>query len=655
MVLRAKTIEYGFTSVTASVASFVYGIHPNELIVIPETTNRTFQSVFLYHFAQQNVGAAASVTSVSSSIRLFGPANAVQKTVVTASARNASGECISGNWIHDVTDYFRTNFSSSFTAMSATLSGGMNPGPFANLSSKLIITYTFEDSTLTGSNKAIKTVRIPQEGNNGNLTTAFSASNTIPALATFCPESNKTFRNIFLEIEGQDGVTAASAPDPVLTMSLGNASLFNYNFGITDTLITSQYSTRIWDLTDIINVSQSYWLSASTTNTNTPWPCLSTHLVATYEYEPSTTTSILNSLLIPVLDEPGFIGGNTTALKTRFSRTFPIVDADPIMFTSSAVKLYYSDGAAMAVDFRVGSQSSRTFSHAATVRAGSMVIQRRIDDGAIGGAGMTLARGLNTITLDVFRTGTAFGSLGSNLNGVLFLNYTSSVNPEGIESHPKTILALLQETPPTLNPTLVTVSSSGRMPIIPESGSFYYLYSGGTYLPINMGNTGHMDTFLTLHGSVEANEADGAGWQALYVGTQTGDSETGVYPVYTFSPDVWKRFPNKIDGTNTLLNYTQMRQWRLASAPTSEVVLHGWHVTTYHSRMFTKTGSVYPNPGAGQVVKVFRNDTGELVTTASTDANGRYSFAYHNDTIDLYSETRVNDYLTGRSGLFRVS
>jgi hypothetical protein len=170
-----------------------------------------------------------------------------------------------------------------------------------------------------------------------------------------------------------------------------------------------------------------------------------------------------------------------------------------------------------------------------------------------------------------------------------------------------------------------------------------------------MANTSHADNFVTMHGFVQANESVGAGWRNLHVSTLVSDSETGIYPMYSLGEDSWKKFPNKVDLSNNLLNYHQPRGWRLASAPASAVVLQGWHLTTYHSRMFTKTGSVYPNPGPGITIKVFRNDTGELITTASTDANGQYSFAYHDDTVDLYSETRVNDYLTGRSGLFRVS
>ena len=654
MTSRIKTIEYGFASDVTSRASFIYGAHPELTIYIPERTTRSFKSVFLYQYAQQNVAAAASVTSFSSSFRLFGgdaTTPGVQLTRVTASTQTNSGECLSAAWVTDLTSYFNTNFSSSYQTVNLACSGGMNPGPFANLASKLVITYQFEDSTVTGSNTLIKTVRIPQEGNNTTLTTTLAFRDVIPALDTFCPEANKTFRNIFFEIDGQTGTSAAAAPDPGLTMSL-DAEAGVANFGITDTLVSAQYYYGIWQRNDM-DTANIHRLSASVGNTATPYPCLSTILYATYEYEPASTTSVLNSIMMPVLDDAGNIGGNTTALKTRFTRTFPIVDAGPILLVSSAVKLYYSDGAALTVDIRAGSQPSRQYTHAATVRAGSCSAQRRIDAGAIGGAGLTLDRGLNTLTLDIFRTGTTAGTLGSNLNGVMYLNYTSSINPSGAESHPKTVLTLLQEMPATLAVPLVTVSSAIRVPTIPEP--YYYLYSGGAVLPTIWSGTAHLDTWLTMHCSVEANEAEAAGWRALYVGTMTSDSETGVYPSYTFAPETWKRFPNKVDGDNVLLNYTQMKQYRLASQPASAVSLQGWHLTTYHSRMFEKTGSVYPNPGAGASIKIFRNDTHEMITTCSTDANGRYSFAYHNDTVDLFAETRISDTLAGRSSLFRVT
>lgn len=661
MVSRIKTIEYGFTSVTASsIAAFNYAAHDPMAVHIPERTTRTFKSVFLYQYAQQNVAAAASTTSISSSFRLFGgdaTTPGVQLTRVTASTVTNSGECLSLSWVTDLTQYFTAHFSSSYQWVSAALSGGIGPTAFANLASKLVITYQFEDSTVTGSNTLIKTVRIPQEGRNGSLTTALVFTDTIPALDTFCPEANKVFRNIFFEIEGQTGTTSAVAPDPALTMSL-NAGGPIANFGITDTLISAQYYYGITPVLGILSTGTINRLSHSVSNTATPYPCLSTVLYATYEYQPASTTSVLNSIMMPVLDEAGTIGGNTTALKTRFKRTFPIVDKGPILLVSSAVKLYYSDGAAMDVDIRAGSQASRVYSHPAAIRAGSCSAQRRIDAGAIGGAGLTLDRGLNTFTLDIFRTGTTAGTLGSNLSGIMYLNYTSSINPgatsgSAAESHPKTVLTLLQETPPTLTVPLVTVSSSARVPTIPES--YYYLYNGGAFLPTVWSGTAHLDTYLAFHCSVEANEAEAGGWRSLYVGTVTSDSETGVYPAYTFAPETWKRFPNKVDGDSQLLNYTQMKQYRLASQPASAVNLQGWHITTYHTRQFEKTGSVYPNPGAGTTVKIFRNDTYEMITTASTNADGQYSFAYHNDTVDLFAESRVSNTLAGRSSLFRVT
>ena len=658
MALRIKTIEYGFTSVTAS--SFTppdYAAHPAQLISIPERTSRTFKSVFLYQYAQQNVGAAATPTNLTASFRLFGAdatTPGVQRTTVTASTMTNSGESLSFSWITDLTAYFTTNFSASYQNVSAALSGGMSVSAFSNLSSKLIITYQFEDSTVTGSNTLIKTVRIPQDGRNGSLTTALTLVDAIPRLEGFCPEANKTFRNIFFQIEGQTGTTAAVAPDPALSMSL-DTEPGQPNFGINDTLISAQYYYGIWNRNNMVT-SSIHWLSASVTNTATPYPSLTTVLYATYEYTPSGTTSLLNSIMLPLRPDGGIIGGSTTALKTRFATSIPIVDRGPILLMSSAVQFHYSDGAALAVDIRNGSQASRVYSIPATVRAGGCVSQRRFDGGAIGGAGMTLNRGMNTLITDVFRTGTAAGSLGTGLNGVIFLNYTSSVNGAGAESHPKTILTLLQETPPTVSTPLIIVSSStnARGLSIPES--YYYLYCHGGYLPIVWRNTAHADVFQELHCSVEANEAQLGGWRRLTTQTLVGDSETGVYPMYYCPPEgTWRNAPNLPDLKSGSLNPTQNRQYRLTGFPASAASPQGWHVTTYHSRQFAKTGSVYPNPGAGVTVRTYRDDTDELISSSSTNANGQYFVTFHDDTVDLYSETRVSAVLAGRSSLFRVT
>lgn len=650
MTIRTKTIEYGFNQITASVAAVTYGVHDPLVVSIPENTSRTFQSVFAYHYVDQNVAAATSITAVSSSFRLFTDTETgIQSTAITASARTNSGESMSHVWISDLTSYFRSNFSSSFTGMTASISASCQPGASANISSKLFITYTFDDATLTGSNKATKTVRIPLEGMTGSLGTShIYVVDTVPALATFCPESNKTFRNIFFEFETNRGTSAATAINPVLSVSLGTGPV-STNFGIDDTMASSMYYHGIWQQNNL-NVSSSSPLTASTSNTTTNWPCLSTTLVATYDYEPSSTTSILNSITLPI-SSIGFIGGNTTSLKSRLQTKFIISDSDPVMFVSSAVKLYYSDSGAITLDVRAGNQASRTYVLANTVRAGSLVCQRRIDDAAVGGTGLNLSGGLNTLNIDIFRTVTAFGSLGSGLSGVVLLNYTSSINSGQTETGTKTIYTLLQETPATLSPTLITISSSARIPFIPES--YFSLLAEGTYFPIFWGGTALADQWLTFDAQIYGSESVGGGWQNLTAYVANTETEAGIFPVYGTGNGAWKKFPNQ--KTPNLLNYTSPRQFRLGAVPNSNTVLQGWHVTTYSPRQFFRTGSIYPNPGAGVTVSVHQNDTKELITSASTNSEGKYVVDYISDKIDLYSDIFVSEQQMGRSRIFKTT
>lgn len=651
MATRQKTVEFGFAQVTTSVAVGAYAMHPAQVIYFPEQTSRVWKSVWVYHYAQQNQAGAASLTALTSSFRLHVNAvNGAQSTVISSSAVANSGEHLSACWIRDLTGYFNSNFSGSFNAMTASCSASWNPSIFTNVSTKLIATYEFDDSTITGSAKAIKTIRVPLEGKSGNLTTALALVDTIPALTGFCPEYNKNFRNMWFEIEANDNLTAASAPDPALSMSL-DSEVGVADFGPLDTLVSAQYYYRIWNR-DNMDVSSSHAVSASTSNVNRPFPNLSVTLNATYEYEPAGTTSVLNSLELPIFDEAGYMGGNTIADANIFARTFTISDEGPISMSQSAMKAYYSDGAAMTVDLRAGAQTSRTFANAAAVRAGSMVIQRRIDAGATGGVGFTLNRGTNPFKATIFRTGTTAGTLGSNLNGVMFLNYTSSVNPSGIESNTKTVKTLMQETAATNTTGLTTVSSSRRTPTIPEP--YYHILSAGGFFPLMWMGTAAIQTWVSIQANNLVNESSGAwgGWENMYIGTNTSDSETGIYPCYAASIFVWKRWP---DDPVDKLYFGTPRKFRMSSGPASNVQLQGWHLHSYHSRMFVKTGSVYPNPGAGKTVRVFRNDSEELIMTASTDANGQYATRFHTDTVDLFSEIKVSDNQVGRSGLFRVT
>jgi len=433
-------------------------------------------------------------------------------------------------------------------------------------------------------------------------------------------------------------------PDPQLNLSLDAEAAWG-DGAPNDALLGGSYYYRLLKRPDI-NVSSSHVLSASTTNTGTPFPCLTAVLYATYEYDARETTSVFNSLMIPIFDETGCIGGNTPSLQTRYRRTFPIVDEGPIQLRKSGAKIWFGDGAGVTTNFRVNSQSYASYTWAASVRGGSMVFQRTFDQEL----SSSFQRGLNEITFDIYRTGTAVGSLGSNLSGMMYLNYTSSVNPEGGGSNTKTLVTHLKGFTNDTSSEVIIYSSSINQPYMPEN--YYYLTSGGGLFYVN--SLGSVATqWLSWQTQIRPEEPLGSGWISLYEGTFLGDAETGINPCGAFAQEVWKRYPG--DPAPDRVSYRKDRNFRFSTGPATTQRIVGNNITTYHSRQFSKSGNIYPNPGDGQIVRIYRNDTNELILTASTDTNGQYTVDYHNDTIDLYSEVKVSDTQIGRSNLFRVS
>lgn len=643
MTIRNKTVEYSFNFITSSIAAGTSGSHEPLVIHIPETgSHRTFRSVVVQTYFQQSPAAAVSPSAMGTSIQFTGPSRSPISTGITSSTLANTGEAMTFMCQRDVTGFFQSNFSSSFNYVTCSVHATLTQAtqPYTNIASKIIITYSYEELS---SSIQLKTVRIPLEGRTGNLSTTLTAVDHIPALATYLPEANKTFRDIFFEIEAQNNTTAAAAPNPQLNLSLDAEAAWG-DGAPDDALASALYYYRIFKRPDM-NVSSSHVLSASTTNTNTPFPCLTAVLYATYEYDASQTTSVFNSLMIPIFDEAGCVGGNTPFLQTRFKRSIPIVDEGPIKIMSSSAKIWLSDGAAVTANFAFNSQSYVGYTWAASLRGGNLVFQRRIDDALTS----SFSRGLNDFTFGVYRSSNALGSIGSNLSGMLYLNYTSSVNPEGIGSNSKTVLTHHKGFENNTTSEVIIWSGSYNQPYIPED--YYYLISGGGLFYPTVVSTFLASQWTTWQ--VQLRPEEGSGWEEIYVGTILADGEAGIQPFAAFASDIWKRYPDDPDPNHLLYNID--RNYRFNNGPGAGHRINGSHITTYHSRMFEKTGSIFPNPGAGHSVRVYRNDTNDLVLTASTNADGQYFVRYHNDTVDLYSEIKVSDTQMGRSGLFRVS
>ena len=633
MALRTKTIEYAFPLNTAIVATAVARTWASVTVNIPEATSRTFRSVIVEYTAFDAATAAASVTAVNLSIDVG--AAAASAATVTQTIAN-SGENQSFYFTKDATAYFQTNF----TGTSQVITPAMTVTGIStqNASCKIIITYEFEDSAQT---TRVKTVKIPMDGFQTNLTTAFTnmggLTNQIPALDTFLPEASKVYRSIFFEMHTHTGTTAAASS--TLDMSYDGGTTTVSDLTHAATLISDVYYHRIDDLTATLNTAVAGTVSAKVTSiTGKPTPCLNGVLVVTYEYNHSTSTRIINSIQVPIMDEAGYSGGTTTADKSRFRREVSVQEPGTITLLQSGVMASFNASGAVTVSLAVGGQTTRTYANAATARSGSMTFMRRFDAGSAGGvAGMTLARGANVLTVDWFTSSITAGTAASNMSGVCYLNYSSDKHTDGdmVHNHTTFWITLAHSTGNLLP---IVQATSLTTPVIQANN--YWLTGAGFQIIIHP-STGSAALGIAVLGEVGSTESDGAGWRPMYNGIVETDAEVSPYLMFARIRDDFKRWTSDPD-TNRL-NIETARSYRYDCNVATGTFWQMSQFVTYHAITYSISGTVSNSTGGTVTITAYRVSDGLDLGTTTRAGNGTYSIVWHDDSspvvVEAYEDT----------------
>jgi len=632
MAKRLKTIEYALSSSMGGPIGAAQNLGTGS-IYIPETNSRIFRSVTMVVGVQDGLGTAASLTSASLSIGLAGAADSVLTNTTTITN---SGENQAFIFLGDFTGYFAANFA---TGSVVTARAGCKMGVISlNAYGKLIITYEFDDA---GQSTFIKTVRIPIEGNTGSLTSAYTAvgqrTSNIPALDTFLPETSKVYRSIFLETLNNEDRTGATAMN--LYYRHDGATDITQNFH-TGTLISARNFYRVDNVTPFINTTTARTLESKTSATPTAFfSCLSPILNVTYEYTGSSA-NIMNSIIVPFGGEDTRRIEDGATNKTRLFGEFWIPEDNP-MLVQSAVMFSANSLANSVFNCAVGSQPNRAYTFQNPVRCGGLEWSIRADySGAL-----SIAKGYNTCSADIYTTTAADES---GLSAILYLNYTSSLMSGGPEVHNKTIL--YNNKTFAANSTRHTVTATSSItPNIPETNYFisagpwytgYYMWPGAT----------QADTFVAISAECAAGEGKGSGgggWFEISDFTNFSDGEVGFNVVWANCRDVWKLYPNDPDTTKMDIETT--RDWRYYLGPTGYP--QGMFGFTYHSQLFSISGTVsnYSGAGSGIVVKAHDAITGVVINTATTAAGGGYNMQMFDNGRQYYVEAYQDSTHVGRS------
>ena len=629
MALRTNTIEYAFTQYETSLATATRYDFGAITIYIPETTSRTFLSVFVEVTCLDNVTVAASITANLVGIKLGAVAFNDDSTTVTITN---SGEQVGYHLMRDVTSYFSTNFgagSSQTCQVGVTITGAST----INHTAKLIITYQAEEQQTR-----IKTVRIPLDSGTGALTASLVSigSSQIPNLSTFLPESSITYRDIFFNIEGNE--MAAGTTDFSHNCAL-DAEAADADGLHEQGLQSSRWFRRIWKRTDM-TTNATHDLKMSVTNV-AGGTCnhLSIVLYVTYEYDHTNSSTIINSLAIPF----GIVNSSTSGIaagdQDTYQFKFFIEEPTTISLVQSGVQLYWQNDAASNLSVLCGSQSARAYTDAAGTNCGGFSCSHRIDSGGAQGAGITLARGEVTFKTSVY---SSVANVRHNaVGGVLYLNYTSGKATNGAGTHNHTIIWGTH----FKNANLYLVQLATVQPAIPET--LYYTNNVGWQAYTNKDTTGINNNAVCEY-SAERTTGEGPETGFAIMGAFAGytDLESGVCKFSDDGTDVFDRHPNEVD-TNRLALETS----RSFALKTYKHVCGAMLYITYYAITNTVSGTVsgYTSDGSGITVDIHRADTDEKVLSATTAAGGTYSTTWYDNTVNLYGHARQDATHLGRS------
>ncbi|MBK6684003.1 MAG: hypothetical protein IPG45_05975 [Deltaproteobacteria bacterium] len=628
MTMRLKTTKWAFDMRTTSLAASTVHTFP-AITVYAETASRTIRSaVIRYAFYFDQTGAA-NLTNRQGGVQI--DAVAAQDNGVAGTVAN-TGDHEAIICSEDLTDYFVTNFTG---ASHSVVARWRQVGCAAsNLSAELILTYEYDDAGLT---TAYKTVEIPIESPTARLTDTLAeiGVDQVPQLTGaggLLPEAGVTIRDVFFRIEGN------LASDALTNFSLGihldaeSEVLFGE---FRQNVITSVFWRGLWKRADIAPGSAHSFSARSTVASR--FEHLTVTMVVTYEYNPSTTTRVLNSLRLP-LPAVGTLGGPTSSDPSRQSVTFQIQEPGTITLVQSGVVAYYShSGLPTGLAVRAGGQAFRSYDKIAlTDVAGNFCLAQRIDSGGAQGAGLTLARGANTLNIDAYRTSTAANTLPVGWMAVALVNYTSDVAAAGDGAHNHTVEVGIIDNLALAAPE--QVSGAAVALAIPESA--YWLNSLGCELFVQS------STNITLGARV--NVGSGAGFvEVLMVPAQPNETSTLIG--YGEATSAFRRWPQ--DPLAGRIDPEAAYEWRTLAQGSTQHWPNLAALVTYHAIAYSQAVALvdYAGDGSGVVVDLHRADNDALAATVTTAIGGTATATLYDDTVSYYAHARQDATHVGRS------
>jgi hypothetical protein len=612
VVTRLKTVQYCMPAL-ASITNNTVTAFTTTTLYLPENS-KTFRKVVATFTADDIITATGG--SFTTKTREFRLGAVAFSSVANANTKTNSGENDTIRLTTDMTSHFQTNWTGTSMTFDFQVTINQSTGTTLGLVNGCLtidITYEYDDTTTTH----VKTVWIPLNMPVGALATTKPASlDTIPALDTYLPEASKTYRQLFIVMQGNES-NAAGTTDFTLQAQID--SLTQLTSGNHEAALASdRWSRYVWDITGLgmtTNATHTWhaWSSTARFNHMQAW------MVVTYEFDASTTTSVMNSLLLP-MEILSPMGGTTSSDYQRASREL-FVQEPNVTLNKLAFYMFWEQAAAVGgLNIRVGTGSFVAYTDVAAQLCGGNGCMIRND----APTGLSFARGRNTLQLDVYRTDTA--DLGWNISGFWIVNYTSDIHADGVGAHNHTIIWNLANT--STSAAAVQVQVAATAPIIPESD--YYLTAVGTQYLHDTNATGLGGVSILVE---RLSAEGGVQWEEAYVDVNQTDVENGMRQFYSQVKDLFLRWPGDLGSDR--MNLETNRRWRVISAPNMAAFHHLDLMFTYHTITFAVAGNVTGFTGTVNL-GLHRSATGEKVKSTTRSGDGAYSFTWYDNTEDMF-------------------
>lgn len=557
--------------------------------------------------------------------------------------------------VRDVTSYFTTNWSGpTMTCQVGFACRTVAASNVNNISALLRIQYRCSDASTTMT----KTVWIPIQSGLSTLTNAqveFGTSgnsaapaNQIPQLSTFLPEASVSIEQASIEFIGNDGRNnttdfnleyqidaAAAVPRATLEANLPGGVWFR--------------DITIYD-TATFATSSAHALKARA-STTARFSCLGALLRVTYSYDPAATTTVLNSLLIPVdsLTLPYAASGTATADQDQQQIELWVQEPGSIALVQSGLILWNvvaTNSGTIALVVSAGGQAERTYAGWPSQEwTGECCFVHRCDQGT---SPWSLARGLNTLKWQCYETtAEQIGVAG----GFAVVNYTSSVAAQGPLAHNQSMCTAGFDFATTFNAAGIRTVAAGSQKF-PNFGAVPWFLQNASIEKFIIPNPRSQASPLAQLHQLEwqTGETQTDGWLSI--------NKTLLGPLFMdmSNYNLTANLTSQCNRTNAQTGKLGVTTSRATRHRTDTIGGNGactayrWW-TTISQITYTVSGTItgYSGDGSGLSVDVFSTYQDTYITTVTSAIGGTYTATVYDNTNAHFVVVRQDSTRVGRS------